>query len=59
MLPLKLRADAALLRLQFGMKEVDDKIDIAARHVRRVNRIVFKVPIGITLGQLSYKGRPM
>ena len=44
MLPLKLRADAALLRLQFGMKEVDDNIDIAARHVRRVNRIVFKVP---------------
>ena len=39
-----LRADAALLRLQSGMREVDDRMDVAARHVRRVDRIVVKVP---------------
>ena len=29
--------------LQFGMREVDDRMYVAARHVRRVDRIVFKV----------------
>ena len=50
-LPLELRADAGLLKLQFGMRDVEDKIiiiDVAARHVRRVRRIVFR-SLGITL----------
>ena len=41
-LPLTLPADAALLTLQFGMREVDDRMDVAAQIVMAPSKEIFK-----------------